>query len=123
METPYDKIILNHCQFLTTIGINDEEKKVKRALFVDIELFVDIRGAAAKDDIEAAISYTNVHTAVRAWIEARSWDLIEAVAEFVAKSIIDAFDVKGVHLVVKKPSALHERMVEYTAIDITRMAP
>lgn len=122
MDLPHDKIILHNCQFLTTIGITEEERKVKRALFVDITLFVDIRDAAAKDDIEATISYTNVHTAVRAWVEARSWDLIEAVAEFVAKSIIDAFDVKGVHLVVKKPSALHERMVEYTAVEVTRMA-
>ena len=117
----HDKIILHNCLFTTEIGINAEERKTKRALYLDIELLTDIKAAAEADHIESTVSYTDVHTVVRDLIEGKSWDLIEAVAESAAAAILGAFPVSGVHVCVRKPSALHDRNVEYTAVEITRM--
>lgn len=117
----HDKIILHNCLLTTIIGINEEERKTKRALHLDIELFTDISKAAKEDHIDATVSYTDVHTVVRDLVEGTSWDLIEAVAESSAKAILDNFDLAGVFVRVRKPSALHDRNVKYTAVEITRM--
>lgn len=116
-----DKIILKDCLFLVTIGINDEERVLPRALYLDIELFTDIKHAAKKDRIDATISYTDVHNVVKKNIEGHIWNLVEAVAESTAQIILEQFAVEGVHVTVKKPSALHNRNVAYTAVEITRM--
>lgn len=117
----YDKIILHNCLFTTLIGINEEERKTKRALYLDIELFTDISEAAQTDHIDATVSYTDVHEAVRNIVEGKQWDLIEAVAESAAQAILSSFTIQGVCVRVRKPSALHDRNVEYTAVEITRM--
>jgi len=117
----HDKIILHNCLFTTTIGINKTERDTKRALYLDIELFTDTRKAAQADSITATISYTDVHETVKNLIEENEWDLIEAVAEAAATIILATFAVDGVHIRVKKPSALHDRNVDYTAVEITRM--
>lgn len=116
----HDRIILHNCLFTTTIGINKEERRTKRALHLDIELFTDIREAAAADQIDATVSYTDVHSVIRDLIESKSWDLIEAVAESTADIILKKFPLAGVFVRVRKPSALHDRNVEYTAVEITR---
>lgn len=117
----HDKIILHNCLFTTVIGINEEERKTSRALYLDIELFTDISDAAQKDHIDATVSYTHVHESVKQLIEGKKWDLIEAVAESTAQTILEQFPLKGVFVRVRKPSALHDRNVEYTAVEITRM--
>lgn len=116
-----DKIILHNCRFVTTIGINEEERNAARELFLDIELFTDIRDAAKRDHIDATVSYTDVHDVVRQRVEGQSWDLIEAVAESVAADILASFPLQGVFVRIRKPSALAGRGVEYTAVEVIRM--
>ncbi len=117
----HDKIILKDCLFLVTIGINDAERVLPRALYIDIELLTDIREAAKADKIESTVSYTDVHTAVGKCLNGKIWNLVEAVAESICTTILDQFPIQGVHVTVKKPSALHDRNVAYTAVEITRM--
>ena len=117
----HDKIILKDCLFLVTIGINDAERILPRALYIDIELFTDTKKAAAADRIESTISYTDVHTAVSTCLQNKIWNLVETVAESVCSVILEQFSVVGVHVTVKKPSALHDRNVAYTAVEVTRM--
>lgn len=116
-----DKIIIHNARFLTIIGINEEECNTARELFLDIELFTDIREAAKRDHIDATVSYTDVHDIVRQRVEGQSWNLIEAVAESVAADILASFPLQGVFVRVRKPSALAGRGVEYTAVEIIRI--
>ncbi len=116
----HDKIILHDCLFITHIGITEVEREKPRALFLDMELFVDIYGAALADHIEKTISYTHVHDHVQTHIASRSWNLIETIAHEVAELILRDFSVFGVLVRVRKPSGLSDRSVAYTAVEICR---
>ena len=116
-----DKIILHDCQFLTTIGITEQEKGTPRALHIDIELYTDIRGAAAQDHISATVSYSDVHALIAPLVQQRTWDLIETVAQQVANQILAEFPLQGVLVRVRNPSALQDRQVAYTAVEIVRI--
>jgi len=117
-----DKIIIHDAKFETIIGIDDEEREHPRALHLDVALFTDITNAARKDHIDATISYTHVHTRLKKLIETTQWDLIEAVAEESAQCILREFPISKVFVRVRKPSALTQRGVAYTAVEITRTA-
>lgn len=115
-----DKIILENCEFMATIGVEPYERENPRTICLDIALSRDIRPAAASDDINNTVCYIDVYNAVRDWIASREWHLIETVAEVIAKRILETFPVESVHLTVRKPYIGSSAKLDGCAIEITR---
>ena len=114
-----DKICIKQLVTPTLVGVFDRERKEKQNVWFDLELSLDIAQAIATDDIQDAVSYADVATAVVDYVSQATFQLIEALAEAVAQFILEKFSVKHVKLsLYKKPFDMP--YVERVAVVIER---
>jgi dihydroneopterin aldolase len=88
-------------------GVLPEEAERLQPFVVDLELDVDLRGAAATDDLGATVDYARAMAIVRDVVVAGPRRrLIEALAGAIADAVLAAFpQVRGGTVVVHKPEA------------------
>jgi dihydroneopterin aldolase len=84
-----------------THGVHAHEKQHGQDFVFDVELDVGERGAS--DRLEDAVDYTAVARAVRDVSDARSYDLLEALATAVADELVARFAPERVRVGVAKP--------------------
>lgn len=82
-------------------GARPGEKDEAQPFVVDLDLEVD----AGDDSIEATADYRQITDAVRQVVEEGSFDLIETMAEAIARRIASIAPVIEVTAVVHKPNA------------------
>jgi dihydroneopterin aldolase len=96
-------------------GARSGEKAQPQEFVVDLDLEVD----AETDSIEATSDYRGIVERVRAVIEHGSFDLIEAMAEAIAREVLGLDHVTRVTAVVHKPNAATRLGVEGVAAAFT----
>ena len=101
-----DKIFLTALTAETVIGIFDWEREVKQAISIDLEMSADIRRAARSDTIAATLNYKAVAKRVLAFVQDSRYQLVETLAEEVARMILREFPVEWVRLTLHKPGAI-----------------
>ncbi len=86
-------------------GVLPSERENGQFFVVDVSLVSDTRDAAQSDDLANTINYADVASSVANIISGDAVDLIETLAQRIADCCL-AFDrVRGVRVVVHKPSA------------------
>lgn len=113
-----DKIIIRDLLLRSIIGINPEERVNKQDILINMVLYADIRAAAAKDDIEAAVNYKSVTKRIIQHVEDSSDLLVEKLVTDIARIILTEYPVERVRVRVEKPGAL--RFAESVGIEIER---
>lgn len=101
-----DKIFLTALTTETVIGIFDWEREVKQTISIDLEMSADIRSAARTDTIAATLNYKAVAKRVLAFVQDSRYELVETLAEEVARMILREFPVEWVKLTLHKPGAI-----------------
>src|ERR687891_201561 len=82
-------------------GARDGEKDVPQPFVVDLDVEVDV----AEDSIEATADYRGITDAVREIVDGGSFDLIESMADAIARRVASISHVAEVTVVVHKPDA------------------
>ena len=99
-----DEILLEGMRFYAYHGVNQEERALGQRFSVDGGMGVDLRRAGQSDNLADTVSYSAVYKLVRRIVEGEPRQLIEAVAEEIAASILVAFPpVACVTVTVRKP--------------------
>ena len=101
-----DIIYLNDLRVEAVIGIYDWERRTRQRLILDIEIGVDIRAAAATDNIEDTLNYKAVAKRVIAFVSDSRFQLVETLAENVAAIILSEFNVSWCRLRLNKQGAV-----------------
>lgn len=101
-----DKIFLKGLSTEAVIGIFDWEREVKQAIAIDLEMSADIRSAARTDSIEDTLNYKEVAKRVLALVETSHFQLVETMAEQVARVVLTEFPVEWLRLTLHKPGAI-----------------
>lgn len=101
-----DRIVITDLRARCVIGIDDEERREKQELLIDLILFTDLRAAGRSDRLEDAVDYRAVKKRVLAMTEQSTFHLIEALAERIAAICLDPAAITRVQVTVEKPSAL-----------------
>lgn len=101
-----DLIYINDLRVATVIGVYAWERRVKQTVRLHIELGVDLRAAAASDDVARTVSYRDVAERVAGFIAASEFRLLETLAERSAELILSEFAVSWLRLRVGKPGAV-----------------
>ncbi len=101
-----DKIFIHALKSEAIIGIFDWERQVKQAVYVDLEMAIDVRKAAASDAIEDTLNYKRVAKRLVSFIEGSSFHLVETLADRIAMLVLEEFGVESVRVVLSKPGAL-----------------
>ena len=88
------------------IGIWDWERKVRQKVVIDLEMGADIRRAAASDHIDDTLDYKRVSKRVLKFVEDSQFQLVETMAEHIAKLIVTEFAVPWVRVKLNKQGAI-----------------
>ncbi len=116
-----DKIILKGLVFYGYHGTLPEERKLGQRFVVDVTLETDLRRAGDTDDLSKTVNYAEVLADVKAIVEGPPCELIETVAERIAKKLLTITLVKAVDVCVKKPQPpLKGAVMEYAGVGIRR---
>lgn len=99
-----DSLIIQSLSVQTQIGVYAWEQKIKQQLLIDITIPSDFR--ACNDELSDTLDYDALCKQVTLFIESKSFQLIEYVANSVAQLIKDAFGVEQVTVAVAKPHAV-----------------
>ncbi len=103
-----DIVYIKDLRINTIIGLYDWEREVRQTVSLDLDMAHDIRQAAATDDIQYALNYKSVSKRLISFIEGSEFELIETMAEQVAKIIREEFGVSWLRLRLGKPGALRD---------------
>jgi FolB domain-containing protein len=113
-----DKIMIKDLLARCIIGINDEERRDKQDVVINIDLGVDIKAACRSDHFEDTVDYRAIKKKVLGMVESSQFFLIEALAENIAAVCLGFSGVLSVKVLVEKPSAL--RFARSVGVEIFR---
>jgi len=83
-------------------GVHEEEQARGQDFLFDIDLVVGDRGAS--DRLEDAVDYRVVASTVKELSDARTYDLLEALASAIADELLRRFGAERVVVRVTKPA-------------------
>jgi 7,8-dihydroneopterin aldolase/epimerase/oxygenase len=101
-----DKIFLSALSVECIVGIWEWERRVKQTVILDVEMAADIRRAAASDRIEDTIDYKKVAKRLLAFVGESQFQLVETLAEQIARVIVVEFGVAWVKVRLNKQGAI-----------------
>lgn len=103
-------------------GVFAAEKELGQRLEVDVELQLDLRSAGVNDDLEATVNYVEVYTVVKEIVEERAFNLMEAVAEEIAATLLGAYSLHEVCVRIRKPQPPVGGTMDCFTVEIRRQA-
>jgi dihydroneopterin aldolase len=116
-----DKILMKNMGFYGYHGVFEEENKLGQKFFIDAVLELDTCKAGHSDDMHDSVSYGDVYQVIKSIVEGKPFNLLEALAENIAESILTQFGlVDAVLVTVKKPEAPVPGMFDYFGVEIYR---
>jgi dihydroneopterin aldolase len=101
-----DKLFLSELKVETIIGFLEWERRVKQTVSIDLEIATDARRVAREDTEAAALNYERLAKRVSAFVEASRFQLVETLAEAVARIIVQEFGAPWVKVSISKPGAI-----------------
>ena len=101
-----DKLFLRELRIETIIGFWEWERRVKQIVSIDLEIATDARAAARADAIAGALNYEQIAQRLTEFVGASKYQLVEALADAVARIIVSEFGSPWVKVVIAKPGAI-----------------
>jgi FolB domain-containing protein len=113
-----DQIQIKDLLLRTIIGINEEERRNRQDVMINITLHADTRAAGESDDIADAVNYRTITKQVIRLVEDSQFYLVEKMASEIADICLQDPRVERVQVSVEKPGAL--RFARSVGISIER---
>lgn len=102
-----DQVFIHRLETYCIVGVNPWEREVQQKVCLDIVMDCSCREAAADDDMAKAVDYRAVAKAVLDLVTNSRFYLVEALAEAVAKLVLQEQPrVAAVTVTVSKPGAV-----------------
>ena len=98
-------------------GVFDQEKRSGQPFFVDLVMYLDLSAAGASDDVTRTAHYGEVAEEVRDIVIGPSVNLLETLADQVARRLLARFPLDAVEVTVHKPKAPIE--VTFSDVSVT----
>lgn len=98
-----DIVVIEGIQAMARHGVSPQEKETPRKFLVDVVVHLDTRGAARSDEIAQTIDYGVVAKEVVSRLTGEPADLIETVAERIARGILELGSALAVDVIIHKP--------------------
>jgi len=115
-----DRIFLRGLAIDCTIGFIDWERRVKQRVVIDLEMSIDCRTAARRDDVTDTLNYKTVAKRLIAFVQESSFNLVETLVERIASVILLEFGVAWVRVTLSKPGAIRGSREVGVTIERTR---
>jgi FolB domain-containing protein len=113
-----DRILISDLSARCIIGINEEERREKQDVVINLVVFADLGKAAKSDRFEDSVDYRALKKKILNMVESSKYYLLEALAESIAKICLEQPGVMQIQVRVDKPSAL--RFARSVGVEIER---
>lgn len=113
-----DQIHIKDLLLRTIIGINEDERRNRQDVLINITLFADLRPAGISDQIVDAVNYRTITKQLIAMVEASSFFTVEKLAAEIATICLADARVEAAQVRVEKPGAL--RFARSVGVEIYR---
>lgn len=114
-----DKIHLTGVSGIGFHGVFEKEKRDGQKFTVDIEVTSDFSAAVKSDDVRDTVNYAELAEIAYAAITGKPFDLIEKLADVIARECLDISGVTSVMVTVHKPNAPIKVPFENVAVSRT----
>lgn len=102
-------------------GVFPEENKLGQRFMVDLMVQVDLKKAGETDELEHSVNYGELFQVCKEIVEGKPYKLVEAVAEKIAKTVLQQFTlVSEATVKVIKPDPPIPGHYRSVAVEITR---
>ncbi|WP_022819237.1 2-amino-4-hydroxy-6-hydroxymethyldihydropteridine diphosphokinase [Fusobacterium russii] len=116
-----DKISIRDLEFIGYHGVFEEEKKLGQKFLISLELKTDLRMAGVADDLDKTTHYGYVAKTVEDIFFSKKYDLIESLAEDMARMILLEYSyINEVKVEIKKPWAPIGLILNNISVEIER---
>ncbi|MDH3195570.1 MAG: dihydroneopterin aldolase [Hyphomicrobiales bacterium] len=116
-----DRIIVKDLVVFAYHGVHPEEQRLGQRFEVDLSCAMDLREAAKRDTEGATVSYSSLVKIVEEISSRRTFFLIEALADDIARTILSRYaQIDAATVTVRKPSAPIPATLGYVAVEVTR---
>ena len=102
-----DKVYIKSLSIQTTIGFFEWEKQIKQTLVIDLTMAWDTASAAANDELAKTLDYADISVAIERFANENPVDLLETLAERMAKFLMETYHIPWLKLGIGKPGAVH----------------
>lgn len=105
-DTTRDAILLEGIQVPAALGVTAGERRMRRPVRLDLELFHDLRAAGRSDSIRQTVHYKRVYELVEDIAGHQEHKLVEALGDRIARAVLEKFDFERVVVTVRKPTPI-----------------
>lgn len=113
-----DYIYIRDLALRCIIGIYPDEREKKQDVLVNVRMTCDCAPAASSDDIADAVDYKSIKKKIIEMVEPSAFNLVETLADRIARICLEDKRITGVCVTVDKPGAL--RFARSVAVEINR---
>ena len=113
-----DRIFIRDLALRCIIGLYPEEREKKQDVIINVVMETDLRAAGQSDDLNDTVDYKTIKLNILDFVENSSFQLIESLAEGVAKICLADSKVQCATVTIDKPGAL--RFCKSVAVEVTR---
>jgi 7,8-dihydroneopterin aldolase/epimerase/oxygenase len=117
-----DRVRLEGMVFYGQHGVDPAEKSLGQRFTVDVEIERDLRKPGRTDDLHDTVNYAHVYRIAKQVLEGPSKNLLEALAEEIARRIAASVDgVDAIRVRVRKPEVpIKGSVLQAAAVEIER---
>lgn len=113
-----DRIFIRDLAVRCIIGVNEDERREKQDVLINVALEADLKQAGRSDRFSDTVDYRAIKKEIYTMAESSQYFLIEALAERVAEICLQNPGVLRARVTAEKPAAL--RFARTVAVEITR---
>ncbi len=103
-------------------GVYPAEREIGQRFEVDVEVYLDDFPQGQSDLLRDTIDMYELHNAVQEIIMQKRFKLIEALAEHVAASLIEQFEIQEILVRIRKPYSPIKGISDGIEVEIVRKA-
>lgn len=100
-----DSISFERLRVRANHGVYEHEREEGQDFFIDATVWTDTRAAAQSDDIDDTVHYGQLMRAIHASAEDEPVDLLETLAERLARVALSFRGAQAVRITIHKPEA------------------
>ncbi len=113
-----DRVFIRDLAIRCIVGVDQEERREKQDVLIQITMHTDLRQAGRTDALEDTVDYRALKKRIIRLVEESHVYLIEALAQSIADECLRDRRVEQVEVAVEKPGAL--RFARTVGVEIVR---
>ncbi|MEI6516095.1 MAG: dihydroneopterin aldolase [bacterium] len=113
-----DKLRIRELRVRGRVGVTAGERRLPQEVVMTVTMHADLARSCRSDALRDTVDYKAVKKAILAGCEAKSFKLIERMAQYVAELALSDSRVQRVDVKIEKPGAL--RFARSSEVEISR---